>query len=92
MHFGYFGPNIGLSDPFGAMSNQKNNTYEVPRWISDDVVIRTFAPFKKFLRCLVQKLQFLPQNMVSQAHMRQLQMFQKVEYVVGPIFKVVLKC
>ena len=23
MHFGYFGPNIGLSDPFGAMADQK---------------------------------------------------------------------
>ena len=32
MHFWSFGPNIGLSDPFGAVPGPKNNANEVLRW------------------------------------------------------------
>ena len=29
---------MGISGPFGAMPNQKNNANEVPRWFSDRLV------------------------------------------------------
>ena len=32
MHFWSFGPNIGLSDPFGAVPEPKNNANKVLRW------------------------------------------------------------
>ena len=44
--FGHFGPNNGISGPFGVMPDQNNNANEVPRWFSDMSVpnLRMFGP------------------------------------------------
>ena len=43
--FGHFRPNISLSDPYGAMNDQKNAD-EVPRWFSDMWVPEFLLPPK----------------------------------------------
>ena len=44
--FGHFGPNIGLSDPFGTILDQKNNANMVPRWFSEMWVPELLLPPK----------------------------------------------
>ena len=63
-HFGHFGPNIGLSGPFGAMPDQK--TMQM-RCLSGFLICgyQNFAPFKKLGYLAQKRPLLLPKNAFS---------------------------
>ena len=55
MHFGHLEPNIGLSDPFGAMPDQKNYANEVA-WLFPDMWFPELLLPPKIIMMFGQKL------------------------------------
>ena len=63
--FGHFGPNIGLSDPFGAMPDQKNNANDMSNWFFDMWVQELLLPPNK-IRLFGPKTAIFALNMLCE--------------------------